>query len=101
MISIGEKLEAKRETFCCLSGIGDLLLTASSETSRNMQFGKRLGLGESVNHILETSNSVNEGAVCVDHIVHMAGSEALICQTVSDIMHGKKEPKSILKVFEV
>jgi glycerol-3-phosphate dehydrogenase (NAD(P)+) len=100
MVSIGEKLGARMETFYSLSGIGDLLLTASSETSRNMQFGKRLGLGESVDHIFATSNSVNEGAVCVDHIVHISGSTAAICQSVSDIMHGKKPPQSILEVFE-
>jgi glycerol-3-phosphate dehydrogenase (NAD(P)+) len=99
MMSIGTKLGAQKETFCCLSGIGDLLLTASSETSRNMQFGKRLGLGESVSHIFATSDSVNEGAACVDHIVSLFGSEAPICQAVADIMHGKREPREILRVF--
>jgi glycerol-3-phosphate dehydrogenase (NAD(P)+) len=100
MVSIGKKLGAKKETFYCLSGIGDLLLTASSETSRNMQFGKRLGLGESVNHIFSTSHSVNEGAVCVDYVVNTVDSNAIICRTVSDIMHGKKEPGSILEVCQ-
>jgi hypothetical protein len=47
-----------------------------------------------------TSNSVNEGAVCVDNIVNIAGSDAIICQTVSDIMHGKKKPGSILSVCQ-
>lgn len=44
-----------------MSGIGDLLLTCSSEKSRNFTVGYRLGKGEELSHILATLGSVAEG----------------------------------------
>lgn len=37
---------ARRETLAGLSGLGDLILTCTSEQSRNFRFGRALGLGE-------------------------------------------------------
>jgi glycerol-3-phosphate dehydrogenase (NAD(P)+) len=46
MTRIGVALGAKPETFCGLSGLGDLVLTATSTQSRNLRFGLALGRGE-------------------------------------------------------
>jgi len=43
---LGEALGAKRETLMGLSGLGDLVLTATSKSSRNFSFGAALGAGE-------------------------------------------------------
>ena len=48
MTRIGVQAGAKPETFAGLSGIGDLMLTATSEQSRNFRFGKMLAEGEVV-----------------------------------------------------
>ena len=45
---LGEALGAKRETLMGLSGLGDLVLTATSQSSRNFSFGVELGRGKSV-----------------------------------------------------
>jgi glycerol-3-phosphate dehydrogenase (NAD(P)+) len=45
---LGETLGAKRETLMGLSGLGDLVLTATSKSSRNFSFGVALGEGNSV-----------------------------------------------------
>ena len=45
---LGEALGAKRETLMGLSGLGDLVLTATSKSSRNFSFGVELGQGKSV-----------------------------------------------------
>ncbi|KXS12742.1 NAD-dependent glycerol-3-phosphate dehydrogenase [Gonapodya prolifera JEL478] len=58
---IGLKLGADPLTFVGLAGIGDLLLTASSEKSRNFTVGFRLGKGESLPHIIATLGSTAEG----------------------------------------
>lgn len=46
VIKIGLKMGAKIETFSDLCGIGDLLLTATSQTSRNFSAGMALANGE-------------------------------------------------------
>lgn len=46
VIKIGRKMGAKLETFSDLCGIGDLLLTATSQTSRNFSAGISIANGE-------------------------------------------------------
>jgi len=46
VIKIGRKMGAKLETFSDLCGVGDLLLTATSQTSRNFSAGISIANGE-------------------------------------------------------
>ena len=85
---------AKRETVDGLSGLGDLVLTCSSPTSRNMSFGQALGEGKSVSDILASRNSVTEGmytAIPVTRIARQKGIEMPICEAVRDIVWGGVE----------
>jgi glycerol-3-phosphate dehydrogenase (NAD(P)+) len=59
MIRLSSALGAKFETLCGLSGLGDLLMTASSPLSRNRTLGFRLGRGEKIQDI--NLGSVAEG----------------------------------------
>ncbi len=61
MIIFGKFLGAKRRAFLGTAGIGDLIATATSELSRNFTFGKRLGMGESMQDILSSMDEVVEG----------------------------------------
>jgi glycerol-3-phosphate dehydrogenase (NAD(P)+) len=61
MTRIGVNAGAKAETFAGLSGIGDLMLTATSEQSRNYRFGQMLAQGLSVEEILPKLGGVCEG----------------------------------------
>ncbi|TPX33979.1 glycerol-3-phosphate dehydrogenase [NAD(P)+] [Synchytrium microbalum] len=58
---IGVALGASPITFQGLAGIGDLLLTCTSEKSRNFTLGFRLGNGERVQDVLKSLGSVAEG----------------------------------------
>lgn len=58
---IGSTLGAQPETFAGLSGIGDLVVTCTSEHSRNRSVGLRLGRGESLGDILRSTEMVAEG----------------------------------------
>jgi len=48
-------------TLSGLSGVGDLVLTATSPLSRNWTVGNRLGKGESIDDIISSMNMVAEG----------------------------------------
>jgi glycerol-3-phosphate dehydrogenase (NAD(P)+) len=61
MTRIGVGLGARAETFAGLSGIGDLILTASSDQSRNFRLGAMLAQGLSVEEILPKLGGVCEG----------------------------------------
>jgi glycerol-3-phosphate dehydrogenase (NAD(P)+) len=61
MTRIGVVLGARAETFSGLSGIGDLILTATSEQSRNFRFGMMLAQGASTKEILPQLGGVCEG----------------------------------------
>lgn len=52
---------SKAKTLSGLSGFGDLILTASSQLSRNFTVGFRIGKGEKLEAIMESMNMVAEG----------------------------------------
>lgn len=58
---LGVACGAHAETFSGLSGLGDLMVTCFSRLSRNHTFGERVGRGESVQAILESTVTVAEG----------------------------------------
>ncbi len=61
MIRIGVQAGARAETFAGLSGIGDLMLTATSDLSRNFRFGLMLAQGLTKEEILPKLGGVCEG----------------------------------------
>ncbi|ADC88755.1 Glycerol-3-phosphate dehydrogenase (NAD(P)(+)) [Thermocrinis albus DSM 14484] len=72
MVRLGEKLGAKRETFYGLSGLGDLVLTATSSQSRNYTLGYLLGKGHSLSSALEKIGQVVEGVHTVMAVVKLS-----------------------------
>ncbi|MGF1607156.1 MAG: NAD(P)H-dependent glycerol-3-phosphate dehydrogenase [Rhodothalassiaceae bacterium] len=83
---------ARRETLMGLSGLGDLILTCSSLTSRNMSFGAALGEGRSAQEILAEQRSVAEGAYTVHALVAQAralGVDMPICEGVQALVDGR------------
>ena len=54
-------LGGKKQTTLSLSGIGDIFLTCSSDSSRNYAFGYLIGTGKSKNDILKKNSNVTEG----------------------------------------
>ena len=70
---LGEALGARRETLMGLSGLGDLVLTATSRSSRNFSFGVELGQGKSVAELSAPGRPLAEG---VDHRAGAGGARA-------------------------
>jgi glycerol-3-phosphate dehydrogenase (NAD(P)+) len=58
---LGAALGCQAATFSGLAGLGDLVLTCTSEHSRNRTLGRRLALGESLEAITASTPAVAEG----------------------------------------
>src|SRR5262245_42385579 len=58
---LGVALGGRRETFYGLTGMGDLITTATSRHSRNRHVGERLGRGETIEQIRGAMVMVAEG----------------------------------------
>ncbi|PQA88793.1 hypothetical protein CW354_06940 [Marinicaulis flavus] len=96
---LGVALGAKPETMAGLSGLGDLILTASSAHSRNMSLGIELGKGRALDDILAERNTVSEGvatAGAIHALAVKAGAETPICEAVAALVAGEKSVDEII-----
>ncbi|HYD72944.1 MAG TPA: NAD(P)H-dependent glycerol-3-phosphate dehydrogenase [Candidatus Binatia bacterium] len=86
---LGLAMGAKTETLSGLCGLGDLVLTCCSMTSRNTSLGAALGEGRALKEVLAERRSVAEGAESAPAVVALAkkyGVEMPICSAVDDII---------------
>lgn len=89
---LGLAMGAKAETLSGLCGLGDLVLTCCSMTSRNTSLGAALGEGRSLQDVLAERRSVAEGAESAPAIVALAQKHAVempISSAVDDIIAGR------------
>ncbi len=90
---LGVAMGAKAETMAGLSGLGDLILTATSPQSRNMSLGIELGKGRSLAAVLGERTAVTEGVATAPAVVAMAkraGVDMPICAAVADLVSGAR-----------
>ena len=93
---LGKALGANDETFTGLSGIGDLIVTCTSNHSRNRNAGVQLGLGKTYNQILENSMMVVEGIDNCDAAVRLSKKFNLnlpIINQVYEVLFNNKDTK--------
>ncbi|MFN3959234.1 MAG: NAD(P)H-dependent glycerol-3-phosphate dehydrogenase [Parvularculaceae bacterium] len=84
---------AKVETLAGLSGLGDLILTATSVQSRNYSLGLELGRGRRLDEVLGGRNSVTEGVATAPALIAMAkaaGVDMPVCAAVADLVAGTR-----------
>ncbi len=90
MKRLAEVLGGSRETVTGLSGAGDLVLTCSSQTSRNMSLGVQLGRGLARADCFDGRPVVVEGevnAVSVTDLAARVGLTLPICDAVHAVLH--------------
>ncbi|SFO84025.1 NAD(P)H-dependent glycerol-3-phosphate dehydrogenase [Tranquillimonas alkanivorans] len=90
MKTLAEVLGGRRETVTGLSGAGDLTLTCSSETSRNMSLGTQLGRGLKREECFDGRKVVVEGEVNAVSVIDLAsriGVTLPICEAVHAVLH--------------
>ena len=71
-LRLGLAKGARAETFMGLAGIGDMMLTANSLTSRNASLGFALGEGGKLAEILSQRREVTEGAFSTEAVAALA-----------------------------
>jgi glycerol-3-phosphate dehydrogenase (NAD(P)+) len=95
MMRLGSALGARPETFMGLSGVGDLVLTATGDLSRNRRVGLALAQGQSLQHAVEALGHVAEGVYSARTVLQRAqslGVEMPITQNVVDLLDGRVLP---------
>jgi glycerol-3-phosphate dehydrogenase (NAD(P)+) len=88
---LGEALGARSETLMGLSGLGDLVLTATSPTSRNFSFGLEIGKGATRAELDATGHPLAEGVETAPALVARGakqGVELPIAETTAAILDG-------------
>jgi glycerol-3-phosphate dehydrogenase (NAD(P)+) len=95
MTRLGLALGARAETFMGLSGLGDLVLTATGALSRNRQVGLALAAGQTLPQVLADLGHVAEGVLSAPTV--LARSRALgvdmpITSAVVDVLEGRLAP---------
>lgn len=95
MTRLGLALGARAETFTGLSGLGDLVLTATGDLSRNRKIGLALAQGKTVREAVQSLGHVAEGVYCARTVVQRAaglGVEMPISQGVVALLDGRITP---------
>jgi glycerol-3-phosphate dehydrogenase (NAD(P)+) len=97
MTRLGVALGAQAETFMGLSGLGDLVLTATGDLSRNRRVGLLLAAGKPLPAILAELGHVAEGVASAAVVLQRAralGVEMPITEAVVDVLDGRVAPEA-------
>jgi glycerol-3-phosphate dehydrogenase (NAD(P)+) len=92
---LGVALGAQERTFAGLSGMGDLIVTCTSQHSRNRAVGERIGRGESIQEILSSTKKVAEGvwnSVSAQQSAREFGIDVPITDEVCAMVSAGKSP---------
>jgi glycerol-3-phosphate dehydrogenase (NAD(P)+) len=96
MTRLGLALGARMETFMGLSGLGDLVLTATGDLSRNRKVGLLLAQGQSLQQAVASLGHVAEGVYCARTVVQRALGlqvDMPIAQGVVALLDGRMKPE--------
>ena len=92
MTRLGMALGARAETFMGLSGLGDLVLTATGDLSRNRKVGLALAKGLTLEQAVRSLGHVAEGVYSARTVLvraQLLGVEMPITETVVDLLDGR------------
>lgn len=100
MTRFGLARGARAETLAGLAGLGDLVLTCSSTSSRNFALGKGLGEGADAKALLADRKTVAEGAFTAPVLRQAAadaGVEMPIVGAVCDLLAGRASVDAVVE----
>ncbi|ART55876.1 glycerol-3-phosphate dehydrogenase [Acidovorax carolinensis] len=92
MTRLGVALGARPDTFMGLSGMGDLVLTATGDLSRNRRVGLLLAQGQTLQQAVDSLGHVAEGVYCARTVAQRAaglGVDMPITQAVVALLDGQ------------
>ncbi len=97
---IGVRLGARKETFFGLSGAGDLILTATSDLSRNRTFGLLLGRGLSPREALTKIGQTVEGVETVKALKPLIDKENIYAPITNAVYQVVVEGRNLREVLK-
>ena len=100
MMRLVKAAGGKSETCMGLTGVGDLILTATGDLSRNRRVGLELAAGKSLAEILASLGHVAEGVLCAAAVGDLAkrlGVEMPITTMMGEVLSGKLQPHDAVK----
>ena len=100
MTRLGVALGARPDTFMGLSGLGDLVLTATGDLSRNRRVGLMLAAGHSLADTLRELGHISEGvysAATVRQRALSVGVDMPITEAVCEVLAGRLSPAQALR----
>lgn len=100
MTRLGLALGARAETFMGLSGLGDLVLTATGDLSRNRKVGLLLAQGLSLQQAVQSLGHVAEGVYTARTALaraRHAGVEMPLAETVVDLLDGRLQAEAAVR----
>ena len=102
MTRFGLAMGAQRETLAGLSGLGDLVLTCSSTSSRNFSLGKAIGEGKSAAEMMADRRTVAEGAFTapvLHRVAQQKGIDMPIVAAVDALIRGAATIDEVLEAL--
>lgn len=100
MTRLGVALGARADTFMGLSGLGDLVLTATGDLSRNRRVGLGLAQGLSLAQVVASLGHVAEGVLTAPTVLARAtrlGVEMPITEGVVAVLQGRLSPACVMQ----
>jgi glycerol-3-phosphate dehydrogenase (NAD(P)+) len=97
---VGAALGAKEETFYGLAGIGDIIVTCTSEHSRNRYVGWEVGKGRELKEVVDEMKMVAEGVITVKEAIKLKEKFNLDLPLITglyEILFNGKKVKEILE----
>jgi len=99
MSRLGRILGAKPETFMGLAGVGDLLLTCTSDLSRNRRFGLALGRDKTIATAKETVGGLVESVHNTKLVYQLAIQQDIEMPITEQVFKILEENRSSLEAF--
>ena len=96
---LGMRLGGRTETFIGLAGAGDLMLTATSDLSRNRRVGRELAAGKPLAAVLAHLGHVAEGVHSAREVLRLAehlGIDMPITAAVVKLLDGKVSARDLV-----
>ncbi len=100
IVRLGVAMGGKPETFMGLTGLGDLVLTATGDLSRNRSVGVHLAQGKSLDAILASLGHVAEGVNSAQTALALARKHAIempITEAVNAVLFARADPRETVK----
>ncbi len=95
MLRLAAAIGGKPETLMGLAGLGDLVLTATGDLSRNRRLGLALGRGQPIQDAIREIGQVVESMQAADEVMRQAERHAIdlpISSAVRAVLHGEMTP---------